>query len=160
MDLLLFVINVTNWSNHTILSDPDSCKNNNNLQGLLIICNWSNFAWFASHRTHGPAGLCWKVEECTVHNEDSGGRSDTRWDGLDSVVGTFYQNCQHMCWLITGWEEHTNGLKDYSKSADWKPCAIIRTQVYVCYEPEAEYLIPNKWDLTCYKVFKSYLTHS
>ena len=26
--------------------------------------------------------------------------------------------------------------------------------------PEAEYLVPNKWDLAVYKVFKSYLTPS
>ena len=26
--------------------------------------------------------------------------------------------------------------------------------------PEAEYLVLNKWDLTCYKVIKSYLTPS
>ena len=26
--------------------------------------------------------------------------------------------------------------------------------------PEAEYLVPNEWDLTCYKEFKSYLTRS
>ena len=27
-------------------------------------------------------------------------------------------------------------------------------------QSEAEYLVPNEWDLTCYKLFKSYLTPS